>query len=106
MIRNQGAALAQSVQRFSEATIREHQPQTEVPSAMKIYCNVIAGFGLSSGDVLQHAFRRAGLAGLQIGGEAVQRRAVRADDLVVVAEVEKYMRMVERRIGADAHELL
>src|SRR5215470_6605104 len=60
-----------------------------------------------SGDlVLQHAFRRPGLARLEVGGEAVQRRAIRADDLVVVAEIEKHMRMVERRVGADAHEFL
>src|SRR5689334_3462969 len=50
-----------------------------------------------SGDlVLQHTLRRAGLARLEVGGEAVQRRAIRADDLVVVAEVEKHVRMIER----------
>ena len=38
--------------------------------------------------------------------EPVQRRAIGADDLVVVAEIEKNMRMIEGRIGADAHELL
>src|SRR6478609_7610408 len=60
-----------------------------------------------SGDlVLQDAFRRAGLARSEVGGEAVQRRAIGADDLVVVAEVEKHMRMIERRVGPDAHEFL
>src|SRR5215470_7168791 len=60
-----------------------------------------------SGDlVLQHAFRRPGLARLQVGGKAVQCRAIGADDLVVVAEIEKHMRMVERRVGADTHEFL
>src|ERR1700757_3132297 len=73
---------------------------------MRIHSKIIAGFSLWSGDVLQHAFRRAGLAGLEVGGEAVQRRAIGADDLVVVAEIEKYVWMIERRIGADAHEFL
>src|SRR5690349_13622079 len=59
-----------------------------------------------SGHVLEYTFRRASLASAEIGGETVQRRAVRANDLVVVAEVQKYMRMVERRVGADAHEFL
>jgi len=59
-----------------------------------------------SGHVLQHTFGRASLARAEIGREAVQCRAVRADDLVVVAEVQKHMRMVKRRIGADAHEFL
>src|SRR5580704_3082240 len=55
---------------------------------------------LRSGDrVLHHAFRRPGFAGAEIGGVAIQRRAIRADDLVVVAEVEENMRMIERRIG-------
>jgi hypothetical protein len=53
-----------------------------------------------SGDlVLQDAFRRAGLARGEVGGKAVQRRAIGADDLVVVAEVEKHVRMVERRLA-------
>src|SRR5215208_8269107 len=60
----------------------------------------------SGGLVLQHAFRRPGFARAEVGGESIQRRAVGADDLVVVAEVEEHVRMVERRVGADAHELL
>src|SRR5262245_1272344 len=60
-----------------------------------------------SGDlVLQHALRRPGLAGLEVGGKAVQRRAIGADYLVVVAEIEEHVRMVERRVGGDAHEFL
>ena len=54
----------------------------------------------------QHAFRRARFAGLEVGGITVERRAIGADDLVVVAEIEKDMRMIERRVGADAHEFL
>ena len=45
-------------------------------------------------------------AGGEVGREAIERRAIRADDLVVVAEVEEHVRMVERRVGAHAHELL
>src|SRR4051794_3220714 len=60
----------------------------------------------SGGLVLDHAFRRTRLAGAEIGGIAVQRRAIRADDLVVVAEIEEHMRMIERRIGAHAHEFV
>src|SRR5690242_9557734 len=60
-----------------------------------------------SGDlVFQDAFRRPGLARAKVGGKAVQRRTIGANDLVVVAEVEKHMRMIERRIGAHAHEFL
>ena len=60
-----------------------------------------------SGDlVFQHAFGRPGFAGAEVGGVAVQGRAIGADDLVVVAKVEKDMRMIERRIGAHTHELL
>ena len=44
--------------------------------------------------------------GPKVGGVAVQRRAIRTDDLVVVAEVEKNMRMIEGRIGTHAHEFL
>src|ERR1017187_1642865 len=60
-----------------------------------------------SGDLVFHdAFGRPGFAGLEVGGVAIQGRAIRADDLAVVAEIEKNMRMIERRIGAHAHELL
>src|SRR4029453_12332876 len=58
----------------------------------------------SGGLVLHHAFGRAGLAGREVGGVAIQRRAIGADDLAVVAQVEENMRVIERRIGADAHE--
>src|SRR5882724_645816 len=34
----------------------------------------------------------------------IERRAIRADDLLVAAHIQKHMRMVERRPGADAHE--
>src|SRR5262249_5145947 len=44
--------------------------------------------------------------GLEVGREAIQCGAIGADDLVVIAEIEKHMRMIERRIGAHAHEFL
>src|SRR6516162_9540471 len=60
-----------------------------------------------SGDlVYQHAFRRSRFAGLQVRRVAIKRRAIGADDLVVVAKVEKNVRVVEGRIGTHAHELL
>src|SRR5216684_8267950 len=60
-----------------------------------------------SGDfVFQHAFGRPGFAGGEVGGITIQGRAIRADDLVVVAKIEENMRMIERRIGAHTHELL
>src|SRR4051794_33596991 len=55
--------------------------------------------------VFQRAFGRTGFAGAEIGGVAKQRRAIGADDLVVVAEIEEDVRMIERRVGPDAHEL-
>src|SRR6266567_1572400 len=61
---------------------------------------------LSGDPVFQYAFRRACLAGGEVGGKSIERRAIGADDLVVVAEIEEDMRMVERRVGAHAHELL
>jgi len=38
--------------------------------------------------------------------ETIERRAIRADELVVVAHVAEDMRVVERRQRADAHERL
>src|SRR6185312_13217371 len=65
-----------------------------------------AATGRSGDLVLHHAFGWAGFAGGEVGGITVQSRAIRADDLVVVAEIEEHMGVVERRIGADAHEFL
>src|SRR6266849_3692971 len=60
-----------------------------------------------SGDlVFHHAFGRPGFAGGEICGVAIQGRAIRADDLVVVAQIEKNMRVIERRVGAYTHEFL
>jgi len=43
---------------------------------------------------------------IELGIAPVQGRAIGADDLVVGAHVEEDVRMVERRLGADAHEFL
>jgi hypothetical protein len=60
-----------------------------------------------SGDlVFQDAFRRTGFARGEVGGKTIKCGTIRADDLVVVAEIEKHMRMIEWRIGAHAHEFL
>src|SRR5690242_17740709 len=59
-----------------------------------------SGFGR-----LEGAFGRPGLPRTELWVVAVEGRAIRADDLVVAAHVEIDMRMVERRQGADAHEL-
>jgi hypothetical protein len=65
-----------------------------------------AATGRSGGLVFHDAFGRPRLAGFEVGGVALQRREIGADDLVVVAEIEENMRVIERRIGAHAHELL
>src|ERR1700694_304897 len=65
-----------------------------------------AATGGSGGLVFHHAFGRTGFAGFEVGGKTIKGRAIGADDLVVVSEVEKNMGMIERRIGAYAHELL
>src|SRR5450432_91596 len=65
-----------------------------------------AATGRSGDLVFQHAFGRPGLTGLEVGGITIKRRAIGADDFVVVAEIEKNMRVIEGRIGAHAHELL
>src|SRR4051812_14504895 len=60
-----------------------------------------------SGDfVLYDTFGRAGFAGGEVRGEPIERGAIRADDFVVVAEVEKNVRMIEGRVGAHAHKFL
>src|SRR5712692_6567083 len=65
-----------------------------------------AATGRSGDLVSHHAFRRPGFAGREVGGVAVQGRAIGADDLVVVAQIEENMGVIERRIGAHAHEFL
>src|ERR1700716_2430515 len=65
-----------------------------------------AATGRSGDLVSHHTFRRPGFAGGEVGGVTKQRRAIGADDLVVVAQIEENMRVIERRIGAHAHEFL
>ncbi len=55
---------------------------------------------------LEHRAGRVGRAMGQGGAENIERRAIGADDLGVVAHVKKHMRVVERRLGADALEFL
>jgi len=42
---------------------------------------------------------------VELGIVPVERRAVWADNFVVLAHVEEHVRMIERRSRADAHEL-
>src|SRR6185437_7434815 len=65
-----------------------------------------AATGRSGSAVFHHAFGRARFAGGEVCGIAIEGRAIGTDDLVVVAEIEEDMRMIERRIGADAHEFV
>src|ERR1700736_1301162 len=65
-----------------------------------------AATGRSGDLVSHHAFGRPGFAGGEVGGVAIQGRAIGADDLVIVAQIEKNMGVIERRIGAHTHELL
>src|SRR3954454_1590270 len=60
----------------------------------------------SGGLVLDDAFRRPRFAGLQVRGESKKSRTIRADDLIVVAEIEEDIRVIEWRIGAYTHEFL
>src|SRR5215470_14955754 len=59
-----------------------------------------------SGGGLQSAFRRAGRVGIERGVVAIERGAIRADDLLRVTHVEKDVGMIEWRRCADALELL
>src|SRR6478609_2427549 len=110
------APTSSSRSAFSSTTMRKPRlasasaavsPPIPAPATTIVREGATPDRGRRSGHpVLQDAFRRTGFAGLQVGGEAVQRRAVGADDLVVIAEVEEDVRMIERRVGAHAHELL
>lgn len=56
--------------------------------------------------MVQLAFRRARFVGRQRGVVAIERRAIGAHILQVVAHVAKYMRMILGWQRADTHELL
>src|SRR6478672_3742693 len=106
------APASSSFSAFSSTTTRKPflasaseavRPPMPAPATKMVRDTATGG----SGDlVLQHAFRRPRLARLQVGGKAVQRRAIGAGDFCVVAGVEKTMGVVQRRVGADAHEFL
>src|SRR5260370_11075716 len=65
-----------------------------------------AATGRSGDLVSHHAFGRPGFAGGEVRGVTKQGRAIGADDLVVVAQIEKNMRVIERRIGSHTPEFL
>src|ERR1700728_2675200 len=60
----------------------------------------------SGGLVFHHAFGWPCFTGGEVGGIAIQGGTIGADDLVVVAQIEENMRVIERRVGAHAHEFL
>src|SRR5438105_11989483 len=101
------APVSSSLSAFSSTTARKPflasaseavRPPMPAPATKMVRDTATDG----SGDlVLQHALRRPGLAGLEVGGKTVQRRAIGADDLVVVAESQEHMRMIVRRSGLD-----
>ncbi|CCV13000.1 hypothetical protein MESS4_510167 [Mesorhizobium sp. STM 4661] len=62
--------------------------------------------GASGGQVDIQASRGLRFRRLQLWRIAIERRAIGADFLIVVTHVEEHMRMVERRVGAGAHEFL
>src|ERR1041385_7825686 len=59
---------------------------------------------LGSSGFGQRAGCRPRCMGIQARIVAIKRRAIRTDDLLVGAHVEEHMGMVERGLGADAHE--
>ena len=64
----------------------------------------VGGLLLGSYPVGQCAFRRARRVGIERGVVAEQRRAIGTDDFGSVAHIEIYMRVIERRQLALAHE--
>src|SRR3984957_10085185 len=60
----------------------------------------------SDDGVVQFAFRRPRRVRRQRGVVAIERRAIRADMLDVVAHIAIDVRMIEWRHGADAHKFL
>ena len=57
-------------------------------------------------EVVEKAHRRPRFVECKRRVVPVKRRAIGTDDFGCVAHVEKHVRMVERRVAADAHELL
>jgi hypothetical protein len=58
----------------------------------------------SGRDIMQGTFSRTRLVRVERGIVAVERRTIGADDFQIAAHVEKDVRMVERGLGAHAHE--
>src|SRR5690349_3761032 len=56
--------------------------------------------------LMQLTRRRPRVMRVERGVVTIERRAIGTDDFLVAAHVEKYMRMIERRLGAHAHEFL
>ena len=90
-----------------KAVPRDRERRRQAADARSGDENLAGGMAQCSGSgrlqIGNGTFRRTRLAWRQRGIEAIERRAIRADDLVVGAHVEKHMGMVERREVAPTH---
>src|SRR5471032_3221285 len=80
------------------------KPPMPAPAMMTVLAEAMALRSLYSSRFGQGAFGRPSRVRIEHRVVTVERRAIRTDDLVVAAHVEKDMRVVERRLGAHAHE--
>src|SRR5690242_8525235 len=62
--------------------------------------------GSGCDHVGQRAFRRTRCMWVERGIMTEKRRAIRADDLVLIPHVEEHVGMIEWRLSADTHEFL
>src|SRR5438067_2435761 len=81
------------------------RPPMPAPAMMTLRAEAILATGSGGGTLRQRAFRRECRMRIKRWVVAVKCRAVRADDLVGVAHVEEHVRVIERRLLANAHEL-
>src|SRR5215469_3694480 len=81
-------------------------PPIPAPATMMVREDGKAIGDRSDQFAFQGAFRRSRLVGRKRRIIPVERRTIRADIFRIVTHVAKYMRMIERRHGPDAHELL
>src|SRR5476651_1749692 len=80
------------------------KPPMPAPAMMTVRAEAMALRSLYSSRLGQGTFGRPRRVRIERRIVTVERRAIGADDLVVAAHVEKDVRMVERRLGAHAHE--
>src|SRR5687768_6192469 len=81
------------------------KPPMPAPATMMLREDATARAPWRSGRFGQGAGRRARRVGAERRIVPIERRAIRADDLGFIAHVEVHVRMVERRLRANALEL-